>query len=351
MANDTSEEKTLAPSQKKLRDARKKGQVARSKDLNAGFALVGGVGALVLFSGGAVAAMEAMFQTAGDDAAGDFATGLSHIGRAMETAYMQAALPILVAVPVMVVLASMIMLRGIPFAVDPITPKFERINPAEGLKRLFGLKSVVELVKSLTKAVAIAAVFIVLLRGGVNALALVPSCGVGCVGGTLHGLAVPLLWAACVIFLIGGVADVGLQRWLFQRDQKMSVSEAKRERKDIDGDPILKQERRRLMAEARRAGTLGMKRATAAVRDSGRDGALVIGLRYVAGETPVPMVVCKGRDARAGSLVREANDLGVPVVDDSELVAALAGTAPGQFVPERTYRIAALALARAGRGG
>jgi type III secretion protein U len=344
MAGDSSEEKTLPASQKKLREARKKGQVARSKDLNSATALIGGAGVLILGGGGMLAAMTAMLDQAGEAAAGDFNLGLAKISGAIETAFLHSILPVALIVPIAVVLTSIVVLQGVPFAVDPVTPKFERINPAEGLKKLFAMRALMELVKSIVKAIAIGAVLALLLIRGINPLVLAPSCGTGCVGSVFHDLAIPLLTAAALIFLVAGLADVGLQRWLFMRDQKMSVSEAKRERKDMDGDPILKQERRRLMNEARRVGAMGMRRATAAITD-GRS--MTIGLRFKAGETPVPIVVCRGRNARAGALQDEATGLDLPVIEDAEVAELLAGTMPGQFIPQPSFRAVAVALARA----
>jgi type III secretion protein U len=83
MANDQSEEKTLPPTRKKLRDARQKGQVARSRDLTSGLSLAGAIGFLMLGSGTIVAASFAMLETAGNVAAGDFDAGLRAVSAAV----------------------------------------------------------------------------------------------------------------------------------------------------------------------------------------------------------------------------------------------------------------------------
>jgi type III secretion protein U len=346
VANDQSEEKTLPPSRKKLRDAREKGQVARSRDLTSGISLAGALGFLMLGSGGIVAASIAMFETAGNVAAGDFAFGLHAITGAVAQAALRSVLPLLVLGPVLVVLASIVMLQGIPFAIDPLVPRAEKINPAEGFKRLFKLRSFVELAKSLVKLLLIAALTLVVLAGGLNALIQVPSCGIGCVPSVLHALSLPLLSGVAAVFLIAGLIDVGLQRWLFLRDQKMSPSEAKRERKDMEGDPHLRRERRRIMREAvRLAGGLGLRRANVVVHDGGET---TIGLRYKINEMPAPVVVCRARGDRARGMLDEARELRLPSTEDASLAANLYRVAPGHGIPEQLFRPVALALSRAG---
>lgn len=347
MAGDQSEEKTLPASKKKIDDARKKGQVARSKDLTTAAGLIGATGFLLLGGGTIVASSAAMFTVAGDMAGGDFALGLRAVSDAVQAAAVASVLPVLAVVPALVVLGAMVMLRGVPFATDPITPKFENISPVEGFKKLFKLRALIELIKSLVKVAALGAILAALLAGGVRALVLAPGCGMGCVRTVFSALAGPLLAATCVLFLAAGLADVALQGWLFRRDQKMSVSEAKRERKETDGDPILRRERRRLTREAAAGvGRLGVAAAVLMVHDGGQ---VAVGLRFRRGETPVPLVVCRGRNARAAELMARARVLRVALMEDADLARGLAKqVAPGQFIPEPFYRAAAALLSQAG---
>ncbi|WP_158921275.1 EscU/YscU/HrcU family type III secretion system export apparatus switch protein [Acidisphaera sp. S103] len=346
MANDQSEEKTLPPSRKKLRDAREKGQVARSRDLTTGASLVGGLGYLLIGGGGIVAACVIMFETAGQVAAGDFTAGLQATSDVVMVAAVRAVLPLLVLVPLLVVLASIVMLQGIPFAVDPLLPRMERINPAEGFNRLFSVRSVIEVAKSLVKLVLITTLAVTVLAGGLNALVRLPGCGMDCVPGVMHALTLPLFMGVGTVFLIAGLIDVGLQRWLFRRDQKMSPSEMKRERKDMEGDPHLRRERRRIMREAvRLAGGLGLRRASVVVHDGGE---ITIGLRYKIREMPAPVVVCRARGTRAAGMLAEAREMRLPSTEDASLAAGLYRVPPGHGIPEHLFRPVALALSRAG---
>ena len=345
MAKDTSEEKSLPPSRKKLRDAREKGQVPKSKDLTSGVALAGGLSYLMLGSASILAAAIAMIEKASDVAAGDFQLGLTAMLPFVGHAAVGAVLPLLLIAPALVIASAMVVLQGIPFSVQPIIPSADKINPAEGFKRLFAMRSLIELVKSLVKVVVLAFVLMVILAGGLNALVLAPACGMVCVENVFHRLAIPLFAAATLAFLLVGLADIGLQRWLFMRDQRMGVSERKRERKDMDGDPHVRGERRRIMREALRlAAGLGVRRANIIIYGGG----LTVGLRYKIKDMPAPMTVCRGRDERARSILAEAGRLGIAASEDAELAKFLYKVPLGQIVPSTLFQMIVQALRRAG---
>ena len=346
MAGQDTEEKNLPPSAKKLRDARKKGQVARSKDMVSGVALASSLGYVMLASVSIVGAAIAMFEKAGDVAAGDFHSGLESLAPVVRQAATGTLLPLMILVPAMVVVGSIVMLQGIPFSTDPISPKMEKINPIEGFKRMFKMRALIELIKSLVKTIIIAVTFVAILAGGLNALVLAPSAGLGAEIAVLRSLAMPLFGVAVVLFLVAGGSDVLLQKWLFLRDQKMSVTEVKRERKDMDGDPHVKRERKRILREAlRMAGGLGIKRATIVIHDG---GGMTIGLRYKINEMPAPVLVCRGRGDRARSLLAEADGMRLPSAEDGELARELYRLPLGHGIPERLFRPVALALRNAG---
>lgn len=348
MANDSSEEKSLPASKKKLEDARKKGQVPNSKDMVTACALIGALGYLWSSSGTLIAQTGALFTVAGDHLQDGLWPGLSVIAAAIGSTAEGLLGPLFAMVVIAVVLGNIIVLRGVVFAIEPITPKMSNVNPAEGFQRLFKMKALVELVKSLLKMVMLAAVLIVVLSAGLRSLVLLPACGADCIGPVFGGLARPVIGAAILLFLIAGLADIGLQRWLFMRDQKMGVSEAKRERKESEGDPMLRSQRKREQREATSApaGRLGIARATLLLHDGVET---VVGLRFKRGETPVPVVVCRGIGDTARHLLAEASRAGLPVATDPDLARLLAKRAPpGNFIPENSYQAAAMALSRAG---
>jgi type III secretion protein U len=346
-SQDQSEEKTLPASKKKLDDARKRGQVSHSKDMVSAAGLLASVGFLFFAAQRITASGMAMFTVAGENADAGMGPGLAAIGGAVRRMLTDTLAPLFVIVVVVVIVANIAVLRGLVFAVDPVTPKFSNINPMEGLKKLFKPKALVEFAKSLLKMALLAAALAIVLSAGLNALLLAPSCGMGCIAGTFRALATPMLIAAVVVFLVAGFADIGLQRWLFLRDMRMGISEAKRERKEMEGDPHIRGQRKRQIREAATStARLGIARASLLLH-VGAD--LAVGLRFRRGETPVPVVVCRGRGPSAARLIAEAGRLNLPLVEERELVPVLLKrTQPGAYIPETTYQAAAMALSRAG---
>ena len=347
MSGDSSEEKTLPPSKKKLLDARKKGQVPHSKDLVGAATLGASVGMSWAAVGSLFALGAAMMDAAGNAGSLGLGPGLRSIGSVLQTTFMSTAVPVLAAVVVAALVGNIVVLRGLVFATDPITPKLSNVNPAEGFKKLFNMKALVELLKNLFKMVLLSVVLGLTLWGGLRAMAMAPGCGFVCVLSASRALIMALLIASVLVFILAGGADILLQRWLFTRDQKMGVSEQKREYKEQEGDPHINAERKRTMREAVDApARLGLRQASLLLHDGAGN---VVGLRFVQGEMPVPMVVCRARGDRGMAMLGEGRGQGLPVTENRSLVGLLLkGAPPGAYIPEASYQAAAMVLAQHG---
>ena len=225
MSSDSSEEKTLPPSKKKLLDARKKGQLPHSKDLVGAATLGAGAVAAWVGTGALFAAGAAMLDAAGHAAGLGLGPGLRAMRTVLADTFMRTAVPVLAAVVAAALLANLVVLRGAVFSVDPVTPKFSNVSPAEGFKRLFKARQLVELAKGVAKLVLLAAALAFVLWGGLRPLMAAPGCGIGCVIGATEALALALLVTSGLVFVAAGGLDMLLQRWLFTREQRMGVSE------------------------------------------------------------------------------------------------------------------------------
>ncbi len=344
MSKDQSEEKTLPASEKKLRDARKKGQVSQSKDM------VIGIGTVSIL----------LYVWLGWDRLEKSLTALILLPRdAYDMPFLQAAdrvvanafnlavvtvLPLIVIVLLAGILTNVAVMKGFVFSTEPIKPKGDNINPVSGFKKLFSIKNFVELVKSLLKTALLASAAVVLIWLGLDTLIKGPYCGPECIALSFGLIMKPLFIAFALIFVFFALFDVGVQRWLFLREMRMTKTEFKRERKDMEGDPTVRQERMRQRNEFAQGGgvSLGLKHATVLIMDR---SSVAVGVRFVQGETPVPAVVCKGRGERAAALLIEAHHLYIPVVDDAELAINLARTSSlGDSVAEDYYNDVAQAL-------
>lgn len=156
---------------------------------------------------------------------------------------------VVVCVPAVVALGVGFVLTGPVASFEPLAPKFERLNPAEGLKRIFSLKGLFGLVKGLIGVAAIFAAGVLTLRARLGPIASTwDAPAVAALASTASAIAI-LLVALAAVALAVSVPDLLFQRWQFRRDQRMSHEEMRRELKDTEGDPEVKAERQQMRYE------------------------------------------------------------------------------------------------------
>lgn len=335
-------EKTEEPTQKKLDDARKKGQSPKSQDVNAAVGLVGLLIALIVMA-------ESMFERLSDLMLRALNQGLVAKSNPELMALMVetlktgivTVLPFIAASVVLGLVASFGQV-GFNLSFDPISPKFDKLNPAEGLKKLFSVRSLIDFLKMVVKAIALGAVLWVLIKGMVPLLVgatYFDPAGVGMQGWKAM---IKLLAAGCLVFVVVGPVDFGLQLWLFKRDQKMSKDEVKREHKESEGDPQLKGQRKQIAQEM--ATSPPEKRVPGASVVVTNPTHYAVALRYEPGETPLPIIVAKGMDAEAMRIRAIAEKSGVPIVGNPPLARALHKLNLDDPVPEELFEAVAAVL-------
>ena len=334
--NDTqSEEKSLPPSEKKLRDGRKKGQVSSSRDLISGVGLLAMIVYLLLvwptLRDHVIELLTLVSRVASDP----FDSAWRQAGEAFMRVIGIATIPATVCLIFVSVVAGMIGSYGPVFSFEPVKPNFEHINPASGLKRIFSVRNATEFGKSTLKVLILGSVFFLVLRSWLGPMFHAANCGEQCLAPLLISALMPIAAVACFSFIAVGFLDMRLQRWLFLRDMRMTKTEHKRERKDIEGDPLILGERRRLRARAGRVvGRLGLPAASVLI--VGQDH--VTGLRYHREKAPLPVVVAKARGERALAMREEARRLGIPVVVDEDLAIELTERhAQGDFLRQQHF--------------
>ena len=340
MSGDSSEEKTLPPTEKRLRDARKKGQVQSGPDLVSGIT-TSLVIAYVWFGAGYISDhLQELLIAAGrvGDAGfeGSFSQGVQALWPQARDTLAAICLPAAGLALSGVVLGNVAVHRGFVFAMDPLKLKADFLKPDKALKRMFGVRSWVEIAKGLLKVGLLASALWLLGRTALDPLVQVPACGVGCATSVLADVLRPLLGAAVLFLLAAGGLDMLVQRWLFRRDMRMSVSDRKRERKDSDGDPHVRNAQRRLRKEVARGEVtrIGFAMATAVIHGGG----YAVGLRYVPGQTLLPIAVGKASGEPAETLVALVRDGDGPLFEDAALAAALhADMKVGAMVPPKHF--------------
>ncbi|XYQ81920.1 EscU/YscU/HrcU family type III secretion system export apparatus switch protein [Pseudomonas syringae] len=340
---DTSEEKSQPATDKKLRDARKKGQVAKSQDLVSGVVILLCTLCIAVLLPRARAQVEALIDLTANIYIEPFADVWPRLLDHAEQIVLGITLPVVAVTVAAVILTNIVTMRGVVFSVEPVKPDIKRIHPGEGFKRIFAMRNLIEFLKGLVKVVLLALAFYIVGRQALQALMESSRCGAGCIESTFYLVLKPLVFTVLAAFLLVGAVDVLMQRWLFGRDMKMSRSEQKRERKDVDGDPLIKRERQRQRREMQALATkLGLGRASLMI---GIGGNWVVGVRYVRGETPVPVVVCRGSPEESVQLLAQAAPLGIAVWADAGLAEQIAKRCvAGDPVPENTFQAVADAL-------
>ncbi|MGY4281001.1 type III secretion protein U [Bradyrhizobium sp. LM2.7] len=343
--SDTSEERTLAPTEKKLSDSRKKGVVPHSTDLVRALSACAGLGYLWLEASSIYdKCREALMLT--DkllDKPFNIAVDLA-LGVLPELA-LRIVGPLLGSMVTGAILATVLANGGLVFSSEPMTPKFENIDPINGLKRIASLRSLIELGKTLFKVFCLGAIFVLVVVGAWKTLVYLPVCGTGCFEFVFIQVKL-LIGIASGAFLIGGLVDLLVQRWLFLRGMRMTKSDMKREDKEQQGSPEVKREHRRLRREQASESPLGVRRATLIL--TGRE--LLVGVRYIRGETGVPVLVCRGDGEAASRLFDEARRLRLSIVDDHVLVRELIrNTSLGNSIPVQYFEAVAKALLAAGQ--
>ena len=345
MANDESEEKNLPASQKKLTDARKKGQISNSKDLVSGFTMLAAVLYLLYQWPMMRDRLVELIDIVSNSTERPFAEAWPRAVYGTIDVLIMTTVPLLVLVFGVAVVMGMAATGGPVFSFETVKLQFDHISPMKGGKRIFSSRNVIEFVKSLAKVVVLTAAFWTVLRGYIPPLFQTPSCGEGCLGQMVISTLQPLAVTAVIAFVVIGILDMPLQRHLFLKEMRMSLTEKKKEMKELEGNPLIKAERRRLQFMfAQRQVRKGVRHAAIVVAQEDR----VVGLLYHREEEPVPLICSKARGQAGDEMVAEARRLGIPVVEDASLVDVLIPHAVGDRIPQDAFTDVARLLVRFG---
>lgn len=330
---ESSGEKTEMPTQKKLRDARQKGQVCTSKDIVSTAILV------VLF---------ALLGWMGVALVDDGTMLLSYIGQRLEgdpfdatrPAMGMAALVICKHSFIFVVVAAVIGIVantaqiGFLFTFEPIIPKLEKLNPVEGAKKIFSMKNVFEFLKNVVKVCFLSYLLYKIIWASVPELLTMCYGTIDdifpCLKVMLKRLAVYTAFGYIVI----AVVDRIFQGRNFTKQMMMTKDEVKREYKEMEGSQEVKQAQRQFRDEILNGPDprQAVSKANVVVTNPTH---ISVGIRYAADEAPLPRICAMGADDVAKVIREEALTLGIPIVEDVPLARALyAKGRIEEFIPE-----------------
>ena len=337
-SNDSGD-KTEKPTPKKLQDARKKGDIAKSKDITST------AGMLVILMLAAVALpilgeqMAALVRASFEVMHEPFALAAPRLGR---QAGMTLLLVVgLVVVPVALVGALVEFIQAGPvMSTEKLKPKMENMNPAKGLKRMFSMDNLVELVKSILKTAVVGTIAWLVMRKVLPELPLLVSGRPENVGAALWQTTWLLLAWAGGSFVLVSAMDLAWQRFSYMKKMRMSMRDIRQEMKDAEGDPHLKGQRRQLQQEwAQQGASNAAAEAHVLVVNPTH---VAIAIAYDRETCPVPTVTAKGQDDDALAMRQAAQEAGVPVLRNIELARGLLADAEtGEIVPAELFDIIA----------
>ncbi|MGH8215627.1 MAG: flagellar biosynthesis protein FlhB [Rhodanobacteraceae bacterium] len=342
---DNDQERTEQATEKRLREAREKGDVPRSRDLSAALIALASVGTLLALRPWMGTHLRKLMRI-GLAYGRDQAMGGAAIGAATAAAGTEALklLAPLFGVALVAALLSPALAGGFTFSTEALMPKPERLNPIEGAKKLVSLRGLVELGKSLLKVVLIGGVLAMVLWG---ARAKLLGTGRGSVESGID-TALDVIGHAALLFAgalaIVGFADMLWQRFDYARRMRMTRQEQRDEHKETEGNPEIRSRVRGMQQQmSQRRMMQAVPKADVVVMNPSH---FAVALRYDDGNMRAPRVVAKGLDLVAQRIRSVANQHEVPLVIAPPLARALYHTTRiGQEIPAALYAAVAQILA------
>lgn len=328
-------EKTEKPTAKKLRDARNKGQVAKSVEITSGVQLAVLLGYFMFEGPHLFQSLQAMIDVSINVVNQDLASALDQLVgtfRGIVLRFVGGMAALVIGMTVVAVLSQI----GPLLATEAMQPSLEKLNPLTNLKQMFSMRSLFELSKSIFKVVILSLIFFYLIRQYSPSLQFLPLCDVAC-GMRVSTQLLFWMWAALIgFYIVFGIADFSFQRHHTTQQLMMSIDDIKQEYKNAEGNPDIKQKRKEVYREIQ-SGSLAanVARSTAVVRNPTH---LAVCLYYQPGATPLPQVIEVGRAEVALHIIRLAEKAQIPVVENISIARALAAqTEVGSYIPSELF--------------
>jgi len=344
MAEQGFQEKTERATPKRREDSRKKGQVAKSRELSSIAVL--SAGAIYLFFQGKAHTMELgrilrrSFLDIPAIAAGD--RNLLEYMIEQTGVFLRVVLPMMIVLCV-VALVTNALQTGFLLSVEALTPKASKLNPVSGFKRILTKRSLVELAKSIAKLCIVGWVAMSTLKAAFPRMVPLTYSDTPSIMALLGTESMNVLIKCCCIILLLAILDYFYQRWQHEESIKMTKQEIRDEHKQTEGDPMVKGRIRAIQREmARKRMMEEVPKADVVIINPVR---LAIALRYDPLKHHAPMIVAKGARAVAARIREIAEEHGVPLVENRPLAQNLYKMEIGDEIPAETYQAVAEILA------
>lgn len=344
-------EKTEEPTSKKLDDARKEGQVAKSKEIANAFGILALFIVLKLYVGtigtrfieafhvvyGQIPDLVKMYN-------GNIPTAsLEVLIRSMMIRLLTIIAPVLLIGVMVAVICDIVQVKWKP-TTKPLKPKFSKISPVKGFSRIFSPNSLVELFKSLLKLVIIGYVVYSYLKDRIGQIFILYDITLNQAIGLIGEIAIDLGIRIAMVYMIIAFLDFAYQKWKFHQDMKMTKQEVKDEYKNQEGDPQVKAKQKQRMREA------SMRRMMSQLPEADvvitNPTHYAVAIKYDPEKYDAPYVLAKGEDYLAQRIKDMAKENEIEIVENKPLARMLyANVEVGGLIPPELYQAVAEVLA------
>jgi len=345
MADNSAQEKSEQPTSKKLSDARNRGQVAKSVEINS----------LVVFTTGLL--LIYFFQTFMGSRIAYFSTSIfnsldvleinrsivQNLAKDWYLFFIITLAPILGGILIVALISNFAQV-GLKFSSEALMPKFDKLNPFKGVKNLLSTRSLTELLKAMLKFIVIGGFTYLVLSDLVSSATTLEGLPVNDIVAFMLESAFSLLWKTALLFSILAGADFAFQRYKFDKDMMMSKEEVKEEVKQTEGDPQIKSRIKKLQYQAAKNRMMkNLPKADVVITNPTH---YAVALKYDVNKDPSPEVIAKGVDELAQRIKKVAMEHNIPIHEDRELARALYKMCDvGDKIPAALFKSVAQVLA------
>ena len=324
-------EKTEQPTPKRLRDARQKGQIAKSNEVVSAAMIIGLFVYLWTNSDKIIEQMKGLIIASTVFDYQNFSFELERISSDLFMLAVHIMSPILV-VGIVLAVASNYFQVGALFTTETIKPSLGKLNPGKKLKQMFSKKNLFEFLKSFGKVIFLSILIYMVIKNNLGLLMQLPHCNIDCIIPVLGKLLKQLIIYAAIAFIIIAAMDFTFQKLQHIKELMMSKEEVKREYKEMEGNPEIKSRRRSMHHELLNSQMeTEVKRSSVIVTNPTR---IAVGLYYDDEETALPIVTVKGENLRAEQIIKIAKREGVPIMENVPLARGLmADATPYEYIP------------------
>ena len=339
-------DKSEEPTPHRLREAREKGQVAKSKEVTTALLLIF---SYVIFKYTGEYVWNNLKNTANlifsqIPNSGDFSASFAGYILLLALQGMFLCVAPIFGLTMFVAFAAEALQTGFLFSFDPLTPKLERLSPAEGFKRMFSLQGFVELVKSIIKILIVFWILWGAIKDDVPQITILIYSQPWDTVALGAAIAYKVAMRVGIFYFVVAILDYFYRRWEYMRGLKMTKQEIKEEYKRLEGDPMIKQRMRDLQRQ------MAYQRMMAAVPQADvvvtNPVHIAIALKYDVPKMKAPTVLAKGERKHAEEIKSIADKAYVPIVENEPLARSIFRTTDvGKMIPPELYQAVAEVLA------